>query len=144
SRAAPRPRCRCTMGARSAKCPAATAATVSSSSIIPSRAIFPPMPPGIPFGRYRLLRRLARGGMAEVFLARLHSAEGFERRVAIKRILPHLSDSEEFRAMFMDEARLAALLSHPNVVHIYEFGREGEHDFIAMEFVDGLSLAQMI
>jgi serine/threonine-protein kinase len=102
------------------------------------------MPPGIPFGRYRLLRRLARGGMAEVFLARLHSTEGFERRLAIKRILPHLSDSEEFRAMFMDEARLAALLSHPNVVHIYEFGREGEHDFIAMEFVDGLSLGQMI
>ncbi len=102
------------------------------------------MPPGIPFGRYRLLRRLARGGMAEVFLARLHGAEGFERRVAIKRILPHLSDSEEFRAMFMDEARLAALLSHPNVVHIYDFGREGEHDYIAMEFVDGISLAQMI
>ncbi len=102
------------------------------------------MPAGIPFGRYRLVKRLARGGMAEVFLAELHGAEGFQRRVAIKRILPHLSDSEEFRAMFMDEARLAALLAHPNVVHIYDFGREGEHYFIAMEFVDGISLSTII
>jgi len=99
---------------------------------------------GIPFGRYRLLKRIARGGMAEVFLAELHGAEGFQRRVAIKRILPHLSDSDEFRAMFMDEARLAALLAHPNVVHIYDFGREGDHYFIAMELVDGISLSQLI
>jgi serine/threonine-protein kinase len=99
---------------------------------------------GIPFGRYRLQKRLARGGMAEVFLAQLQGAEGFERRVAIKRILPHLSDSDEFRGMFMDEARLAAMLSHPNVVHVYDFGREGDHYFIAMEFVDGVALSRLI
>jgi serine/threonine-protein kinase len=99
---------------------------------------------GIPFGPYRLQRRLARGGMAEVFLARHIGAEGFERRVAIKRILPHLSDSEEFRSMFLDEARLAAQLTHPNVVHIYDFGRAGDYDFIAMEFVDGVDIGQLI
>jgi eukaryotic-like serine/threonine-protein kinase len=102
------------------------------------------MADGIPFGPYRLQRRLARGGMAEVFLARHLGAEGFERRVAIKRILPHLSDSEEFRSMFLDEARLAAQLTHPNVVHIYDFGRAGDYDFIAMEFVDGVDIGQLI
>jgi serine/threonine-protein kinase len=102
------------------------------------------MADGIPFGPYRLQRRLARGGMAEVFLARHIGVEGFERRVAIKRILPHLSDSEEFRSMFLDEARLAAQLAHPNVVHIYDLGRAGDYDFIAMEFVDGVDLGQLI
>src|SRR5215470_8815336 len=102
------------------------------------------MSDGVPFGNYRLQRRLARGGMAEVFLARLIGVEGFERRVAIKRILPHLSESEEFRAMFLDEARLAAQLTHPNIVHIYDFGRAGDYDFIAMEFVDGVDLGQLI
>jgi eukaryotic-like serine/threonine-protein kinase len=82
--------------------------------------------------------------MAEVFLARHIGVEGFERRVAIKRILPHLSDSEEFRSMFLDEARLAAQLTHPNVVHIYDFGRAGDYDFIAMEFVDGVDIGQLI
>src|SRR5579859_624404 len=102
------------------------------------------MAEGVPFGPYRLQRRLARGGMAEVFLARHIGVEGFERRVAIKRILPHLSDSEGFRSMFLDEARLAAQLSHPNVVHIYDFGRAGDYDFIAMEFVDGVDIGQLI
>jgi serine/threonine-protein kinase len=102
------------------------------------------MADGVPFGSYRLLRRLARGGMAEVFLARQVGVEGFERRVALKRILPHLSESEEFRVMFLDEARLAANLSHPNVVHIYDFGKVDEYYFIAMEYVDGLDLGRLI
>jgi serine/threonine-protein kinase len=102
------------------------------------------MADGVPFGNYRLLRRLARGGMAEVFLARHVGVEGFERRVAIKRILPHLSESEEFRDMFLDEARLAAQLSHPNVVHIYDFGKFDDYYFIAMEYVDGVDLGRLI
>src|SRR6476620_8823282 len=102
------------------------------------------MADGVPFGNYRLQRRLARGGMAEVFLARLVGVEGFERRVALKRILPHLSESEEFRGMFLDEARLAAQLTHPNVVHIYDFGKVDDYYFIAMEYVDGVDIGRLI
>src|SRR5690606_31385879 len=90
---------------------------------------------GIPFGKYQLVKRVARGGMAEVFLARQSGPEGFLRLVALKRILPHLVDSKDFVLMFLDEARLAAQLSHPNVVHIYDFGKVDEHYFIAMEYV---------
>jgi eukaryotic-like serine/threonine-protein kinase len=99
---------------------------------------------GIPFGTYRLIKRLARGGMAEVFLATQRGLEGFERRVAVKRILPHLVESSDFVEMFLDEARLAARLSHPNVVHIYEFGKVEEYFFIAMEYVDGVDTNQLI
>jgi len=93
---------------------------------------------GIRFGHYVLLRRIARGGMAEVFLAQQRGLEGFDRRVAIKRILPHLLDSPDFVKMFLGEAKLAAQLSHPNIVHIYEFGKVGGDYFIAMEYVDGV------
>lgn len=98
---------------------------------------------GIPFGQYTLLRRVARGGMAEVFLAKQRGIEGFDRRVAVKRILPHLSDSREFVSMFLTEARLAARLAHPNIVHIYEFGKHGDDYFIAMEYIDGLDAGQL-
>ncbi|HET6612008.1 MAG TPA: serine/threonine-protein kinase, partial [Kofleriaceae bacterium] len=99
---------------------------------------------GIPFGNYRLLKRIARGGMAEVFLARQGGLEGFDRLVAVKRILPHLVDSESFVRMFLDEARLAARLSHANIVHIYEFGKVEEHYFIAMEYVEGIHAGTLI
>jgi serine/threonine-protein kinase len=93
---------------------------------------------GIRFGQYVLLRRIARGGMAEVFLAQQRGLEGFDRRVAVKRILPHLADSPDFVKMFLGEAKLAAQLTHPNIVHIYEFGKVASDYFIAMEFVDGV------
>jgi serine/threonine-protein kinase len=99
---------------------------------------------GIPFGKYRLLKRLARGGMAEVFLAAQSGPDGFRRRVAVKRILPHLADSQEFVGMFLDEARLAAALSHPNVVHVYDFGKVDDYYFITMEFVDGVDAGLII
>jgi serine/threonine protein kinase len=99
---------------------------------------------GIRFGNYTLYRRLARGGMAEVFLARQVGLEGFDRRVAVKRILPHLADSREFTEMFLREAKLAARLSHPNIVHIYDFGKVGTDYFIAMEFVDGVTAGELI
>lgn len=98
---------------------------------------------GIRFGNYVLLRRLARGGMAEVFLAQQKGLEGFDRRVAVKRILPHLVDAPDFVKMFLGEARLAAQLTHPNVVHIYDFGKVGTDYFIAMEFVDGVHAGQL-
>src|SRR5678816_2794066 len=82
-----------------------------------------PADAGIRFGQYVLVRRIARGGMAEVFLAQQRGLEGFDRRVAVKRILPHLADAPDFVKMFLGEARLAAQLAHPNVVHIYEFGK---------------------
>ncbi len=99
---------------------------------------------GLAFGSYRLLRTLARGGMAEVMLAEERGLEGFRRRVVIKRVLPHLADDPEFVAMFLEEARLAALLTHPGIVHIYEFGcHEGSY-FLAMEYVEGASLSQIL
>ncbi|MBP6847834.1 MAG: serine/threonine protein kinase, partial [Kofleriaceae bacterium] len=99
---------------------------------------------GIPFGSYSLFRRIARGGMAEVFLAQQRGVEGWGRRVAVKRILPHLSDSADFNRMFLAEARLAARLSHPNIVHIYDFGKVADDYFIAMEFVDGIHAGNLI
>ncbi|MCX5746940.1 MAG: protein kinase [Proteobacteria bacterium] len=98
---------------------------------------------GIKFGQYILLRRIARGGMAEVFLAQQRGLEGFDRRVAVKRILPHLTDTPDFIKMFLAEARLAAQLTHPNVVHIYDFGKVDSDYFIAMEFVDGVHAGQL-
>ena len=76
--------------------------------------------------------------MAEVFLAQQRGLEGFDRRVAVKRILPHLADSQDFVRMFLGEAKLAAQLSHPNIVHIYEFGKVAGDFFIAMEYVEGV------
>ncbi len=91
-----------------------------------------------------LRKRLARGGMAEVFLAHQRGPEGFDRRVAVKRVLPHLAETASFVRMFHDEARLAARLTHPNIVHIYEFGRVDEHYFIAMEYVEGVHAGSLI
>ncbi|HUJ59274.1 MAG TPA: serine/threonine-protein kinase [Kofleriaceae bacterium] len=98
---------------------------------------------GIRFGQYVLLRRIARGGMAEVFLAQQRGLEGFDRRVAVKRILPHLVDSPDFVKMFLGEAKLAAQLAHPNIVHIYDFGKVDGDYFIAMEYVDGVHAGQL-
>jgi serine/threonine-protein kinase len=81
--------------------------------------------------------------MAEVFLAQQRGLEGFDRRVAVKRILPHLSDSPDFTKMFLGEARLAAQLTHPNIVHIYDFGKNEGDYFIAMEYVEGVHAGQL-
>lgn len=106
-------------------------------------ATAPPNPERI--GKFRIERRLAVGGMAELFLARASGPGGFEKRCALKRMLPHLAVSPDFVDMFLDEARLAAQLSHPNVAQIFELARD-DHGlwFIAMEFVDGLNLRQLI
>src|SRR5882672_5642757 len=94
--------------------------------------------------RYDVLDRIAVGGMAEVFLAKAYGAHGFEKTLAIKRILPELASDPEFAARFIAEAKVAVKLSHANVVQVFDFGRIGESLFIAMEFVDGLDLAAML
>jgi serine/threonine protein kinase len=94
--------------------------------------------------RYDVLDRIAVGGMAEVFLAKAYGAHGFEKTLAIKRILPDLARDPEFEARFIAEAKVAVKLSHANVVQVFDFGRIGESLFIAMEFVDGLDLAALL
>src|SRR2546427_3714764 len=86
------------------------------------------------FGKYLLLRRLALGGMAEIFLAKQTGVQGFEKLVVVKRILANLATEKEFVQMFLDEARLAATLTHPNIVQIYDLGETNGSFYIAMEF----------
>ncbi len=96
------------------------------------------------FGPYLLLKKIGRGGMAELFLARQTGVAGFERVVAIKRILPHLTEDREFVQMFVNEAKLAAQITHPNVVQIYDFGAVLGTYYMAMEYVMGKSLAAVL
>jgi serine/threonine protein kinase len=91
-------------------------------------------------GPYRLLDRVAVGGMAEVFKAKRSGVEGFEKIVALKRILPHLSENKEFLDMFVDEAKMVAGLTHPNIVQIFDLGRIEASYYIAMEYVHGRDL----
>lgn len=95
------------------------------------------------YGRYELLRRIAVGGMAEIFLARETGLAGFERLVVVKRVLPSLTEDMDFIDMFLDEARLAARLTHPNIVHIYELSEERGAYYIAMEYVAGGDLHEL-
>ncbi len=98
---------------------------------------------GSTLGRYRLIKKIARGGMAEVFVARSFGAHGFEKTVAIKRILPRYADDPQFLRMMVDEAKITVLLNHPNVATILELCElEGDY-FIVMEFVPGTSLQAM-
>jgi TonB family protein len=99
---------------------------------------------GIRFGQYVLLDKIATGGMAEVWKARKRGEEGFQKIVAIKKILPHLSDNQEFIEMFIDEAKLAAQLNHNNIIHIYDLGKIGSSYYIAMELVDGFDLKTIL
>ena len=94
--------------------------------------------------RYDVLDRIAVGGMAEVFLAKAYGAHGFEKTLAIKRILPELARDPEFEERFIAEAKVAVRLSHTNVVQVFDFGRFAGSLFIAMEYVDGLDLAALL
>jgi serine/threonine protein kinase len=96
------------------------------------------------FGKYVLLERIAVGGMAEVFVAKAFGVEGFERLLAIKKILPTMGEDAEFISMFVDEARIAVQLSHANIVQVLELGKHEEHLYIAMEYISGRDLRQLI
>jgi len=89
------------------------------------------------YGRYQLIKKLATGGMAQIYLARQVGLEGFEKLLVVKRILPHLAENEDFITMFLDEARIAARLNHPNVVQIFDLGQQDDTFFIAMEYIHG-------
>jgi hypothetical protein len=95
-------------------------------------------------GPYVLHQKVARGGMAELFLADYIRQDGFRRKVAIKRILPHLAGNPNFIKMFTREARVAALLQHPNIVQIFDYGQIDNAYFIAMEFIDGKNLGEIL
>ncbi|OJH33795.1 serine/threonine-protein kinase [Cystobacter ferrugineus] len=96
------------------------------------------------FGKYLLLERINVGGMAEVFTAKAFGVEGFERILAIKKILPTMAEDDEFITMFIDEARISVQLNHANIVHIHELGKHEDTYFIAMEYVSGRDLRTIL
>ena len=100
--------------------------------------------PSAHLGKYQLIRRLATGGMAELFLARATALHGFEKLVVLKRILPQHAESEDFIRMFLAEARLAATLHHPNIVQVYDIGEEHGAYFFTMEYVQGQDLRKLV
>jgi len=95
-------------------------------------------------GRYQILDRVAVGGMAELFKAQLQGQHGFEKLVAIKKILPHLAGDHSFVEMFIDEARITAQLDHRNIVAVYELGTDADTPYIAMQYVDGLDVLALL
>jgi serine/threonine protein kinase len=109
------------------------------STVEPSRTKDP-----VRFGKYTLIDRIAVGGMAEIFLARQAGLEGFEKTIVIKRIRPHLSNQKSFVKMFLNEAKLAAQLNHPNIVQIYDLGKIADTYFIAMEYIFGRDMRRII
>ncbi|MBI5495166.1 MAG: protein kinase [Deltaproteobacteria bacterium] len=98
----------------------------------------------IQFGKYLLLERVNVGGMAEVFKAKTFGVAGFEKLVAIKRILPTMVEDEEFIRMFIDEARISVQLAHANIVQIYELAKQGDHFYMAMEYVPSRDLRTIL
>ncbi|OJH41130.1 serine/threonine protein kinase [Cystobacter ferrugineus] len=98
----------------------------------------------VPFGQYQLLERIAVGGMAELFLAHQSGPDGFDKPVVIKRIRSELSKQPAFVRMFLNEARLAAQLNHPNIVQIHDLGKVGDSYFIAMEYLFGRDTRKVV
>ncbi len=96
------------------------------------------------FGKYTLLAKLAQGGMGEVFVALLSGAAGFEKLVVIKRILPHLAEDPRFISMFLTEAKLTASLAHPNICQVFELGDIDGDYYLAMEYLEGVSLSRIV
>lgn len=96
------------------------------------------------FGKYFLLEKLAVGGMAEIYKAKTYGAEGFEKLLAIKRILPHAAEDKEFINMLIDEAKLSVLLSHANIVQVFDLGKIGSDYFISMEYIHGVNIRDVL
>ena len=106
------------------------------------RVVIAAMPKAI--GRYQIIDRLAVGGMAELFKATLTGDHGFEKLVAIKKILPHLATDKSFVEMFIDEARITAQLDHRHIVQVFELGTDADTPYIAMQYVDGLDVLALL
>jgi serine/threonine protein kinase len=96
------------------------------------------------FGKYELVRRIATGGMAEIYLARVRGFAGFEKVLVVKKILPEHAADDDFVRMFVDEARLAATLRHPNIAEVYDLGRIDDDFFFTMEYVHGADLLRIM
>src|SRR5262245_43493182 len=94
--------------------------------------------------RYDLVERIAAGGMGEVFRARATGPHGFEKTLAVKRILPELASDEEFVERFVRESKLSVSLSHANIVQVFDLGRAGDDLFLVMEYVHGTDLARLL
>lgn len=99
---------------------------------------------GKQFGKYFILEKLAVGGMAEIYKAKTYGAEGFEKLLAIKRILPHAAEDKDFINMLVDEAKLSVVLSHANIVQVFDLGKVGNDYFISMEFIHGVNLRDVL
>jgi eukaryotic-like serine/threonine-protein kinase len=95
-------------------------------------------------GPYQLVRQIAVGGMAEVYLAKTVGVAGFEKFVALKMIHPTLAENQDFVTMLVDEAKIAVQLSHPNIAQTFDLGRDGDTYYLAMEFIDGIDLYNLI
>src|SRR5437588_9900774 len=104
----------------------------------------PQLEVGSYYGKYFLLKKLAAGGMGEVFLAKQQGPAGFEKILVVKKVLPHLTENKEFVELFLGEARLAARMNHRNIVQVFELGEQDGTYFIAMEYVSGKSLRDVV
>ena len=130
--------------------PTLTSTVVGSGPLIRGSSGATPGSGGIPqvaigrVGRYDLLRKIGVGGMAEVYLARSTGEAGFAKLVALKVLLPDFASQSQVVDNFLDEARLAAQLYHPNIVQTVDLGRAGDHYFMAMEYIDGTDLLRLI
>ena len=100
--------------------------------------------PGDKLGKHELIRQIAVGGMAELYLARSQGLEGFEKLVVLKRILPQLAGNASFVSMFLNEARLAATLHHPNIAQVFDIDQDGSDYFFAMEYIHGEDLGHLV
>jgi len=100
--------------------------------------------PGEWIGGFEIVERLRSGGMATLYLARRHGTSGFSRRIALKVIHPHLTYDSRFVNMFVDEARICSQISHPNVVHVEELGVDRGLHYLAMEYIEGCSLNDLL
>lgn len=96
------------------------------------------------FGKYRILQQLASGGMAHLLLASIDGPDGFSKPCVIKRILPEYANLDAFSRMFADEAKVAALLTHPNIVQVFDFGKIDGQYYLAMEWIQGQSLDRVL
>src|SRR5205085_3735354 len=96
------------------------------------------------YGKYFLLKKMAAGGMGEIFLAKQQGPAGFEKVLVVKKILAHLTENKEFIELFLGEARLSARMNHRNIVQVFELGEETGTYFIAMEFVQGKALRDIL
>jgi serine/threonine protein kinase len=122
--------------------------TMSTDAERPARAPTSPstsgkLSAGQLFGKYRIVRGVAAGGMAQVFLASREGPDGFAKPYVIKRILPELARDERFKKLFVTEAKVAAMLDHPNIVHVFDFEIEDGDYYLVMEYVSGASIARM-